>query len=238
MKKKGLLIVMTVAAMTVLSACGTEVPNLSEFDNDKAAEYMAGAVLKYDSEYTYALKYDHSILNATPVPSPTVAPVPTAEPAGGDEVSGQTGNSATTDTGEQPELQQVSLSDVFGIGDVELEYVSASLKKSYGKGYESIVASEGKKLLIIYFQVKNSSGDSKKVDLSECELNFALHQNDRSIPPLRTAAKGDLQYFDAKIGAGKSEQGILMFEVDAKAKLAENSLLVTGGTKQATITLP
>lgn len=236
MKKKGLMMIMTVAAMMVLSGCGTEVPNLSKLDNDKAAEYMAGAVLKYDSEYSYALQYDHSILNATPVPAPTANPTTTPEPAGGDEISNQTGVAEGTEG--QSEIQQVSLTDVYGIQGVELDYVSASMKKSYGKGYESIMASKGKKLLIIYFKIKNVSGDSQKVDLSKNTPDFALRQNDRSIPPLHTAAQGDLQYFSEKLASGKSEQGVLMFEVDENIKVEENCLVAIDGTKQATITLP
>lgn len=220
---------MIAAAAMVLTACGTEVPDLSKLDNDKAAEYMAGAVLKYDSDYAYTFNYDRAVLDPTPVPTaePTVEPKQTETP------SSQTAG----DVQGGEEVQQTSLTDVFGISNVTIEYVSNRTKESYGKGYESIVASNGKKLLIVYFNIKNTAGDSQLIDLIKNKPDYVLQQEDRRISPLHTAAQGDLQFFKTKIASGKSEQGILMFEVDEDMKLAGTSLLITNGTKQATITL-
>ena len=242
--KKNILILMTLAATVLLTSCGTQVPTLSKLDNNKAAEYMAGEILKNDEDYAFALDYDRSILYATPTPSPTLAPISIPQDKadsknGGTSANGQAGGtgSGSASGTEEVAMQEVSLSDVFGIKGLTIDLESSSLKKSYGNGYESFVAADGKKFLIVYFKVKNTADADRKVNLTKNESKYRLSIGGKTISPNQSMAKGDLQYFDNKISAGKSEQGILMFEVDKNATLDGSSLIVTNGTKRATVSL-
>ena len=236
MKKKYLFSILTMTSAVLLTSCATQVPELSKFDNDKAAEYMAGEMLKYDTKYAYALDYDRSVLEVTPTPAPTKAPTVTPKPVSD---PAQQDPSATGGAGgeETPAMQEVSIAEVFGMSGIEITYVSTALKDSYGKGYESIVASKGKKLLIITFRIKNTGDAPQTLNLFGSDTDYVLYQGEQKKAPLRTSAAGDLQYFNAELSAGKSKQGCLMFEVDQNTKTEENSLQITNGTKQATITL-
>lgn len=236
MRKKYLIGMLTMASAAFLTSCATQVPELSKLDNDKAAEYMAGEMLKYDKNYAYALDYDRSVLQTTPTPAPTKVPAtPTPKPGDSQQDPVTEGGAPA---GEAPALQEVSLSEVFGIGGVDIRCTAASIKDSYGKGYESIVAPEGKKLLIVKFKITNTGAASQKLDLFKNKMNYTVVQGEQKNAPLRTSAAGDLQYFKTDIASGKSKQGILIFEVGQDTKAEESSLQITNGTKQATVALP
>lgn len=235
MKKKYMVSMITVASAVLLTSCASPVPELSEFDNNKAAEYMAGEMLKYDEDYAYALDYDRSILNVTPTPAPTLQPVVTPKPV---ENSTDTEGAAPGDIqGEEPAVQEVSGAEIFGISGIELQYTSASVQDSYGKGYESIVAAKGKELLIVKFRIKNTGQDTQKIDLFNQKLDYILSQGEKTIAPEHTSAAGDLQYLDTEIAPGKSKQGVLLFEVDKGTQIEGSSLRIINEMKQTTITL-
>lgn len=234
MKKKYLIGIMTVASSVLLTSCAAQVPELSKYDNDKAAEYMAGEMLKYDADYAYALEYDRSILKATPTPAPTKVPVATPKPV---QNPANPEGSVTGDMQEAPAVQQVSGADILGIPGIEIQYVSASMKSSYGKEYESIVASKGKELLILKFQIKNTGQGAQEINLFNQKLDYTLSQGDQTKKPKQTTAEGDLQYLNRKMSSGKSIQGVLMFEVDQGTKIEGSSLQITNGMKQTTIAL-
>lgn len=245
MKKKIIATVLTTAF--VLTGCGTEVPDLSKLDNDKAAEYMAGELLKYDKHYEYALDYDRAVLNPTPIPTQAPSKAPAGQgqtkTVSGSAASGgsSTKNGSSSGQGEKetPEaLRQVSLSEVYAVDGIKVSEVSSSLKDSYGKGYEYYKASKGKKLLLLYFQIKNTTGKDKSVVLSKKDIQYELQVDGVKAGQLQqTIADGDLQYFTHKIKAGKSRQGILIFEVDKQMKTQNAILSVTNGTSQATVPL-
>ncbi len=235
MKKKYMISMITVASAVLLTSCASQVPELSELDNNKAAEYMAGEMLKYDEEYSYALDYDRSILDATPTPAPTPTPVVTPKPV---QNSTDPEGAAPGDIqGDEPAVQEVSGAEIFGIPGIEVQYTSSSVQKTYGKGYESIVASKGKELLIVRFRIKNTGQDAQKINLFKRKLNYILSQGEKTITPEHSSAVGDLQYLETTISPGKSKQGVLLFEVDKDTQIEGSSLRIINEMKQTTITL-
>ena len=85
---KRLIAAAAVMAFT-LTGCGS-VPDLDHVNRDMEAEYMAGALLKYDKNNDDMLDYDRSILRATPTPTPapTSKPVQTTAIPPGSAVAG------------------------------------------------------------------------------------------------------------------------------------------------------
>lgn len=235
MKKKYMISMITVASAMLLTSCASQVPELSELDNNKAAEYIAGEVLKHDEDYPYALDYDRSILDATPTPAPTPKPVVTPKPV--ENSTDSNGGVSADIQGDEPAVQEISGAEILGIPGVEIRYVSAVVQDSYGKGYESIVASKGKELLIVKFRIKNTGQDAQKIDLFNQKLEYILSQGDKTIAPEHSSAAGDLQYLDTTISPGKSKQGVLLFEIDKDTQLEGSSLRIINEMKQTTITL-
>lgn len=234
MKKK--IMITTMVAAVILTGCGYSVPNLSKLDNSKAAEYMAGELMKHDSNYQYGIDYERSLLEPTPIP--TVAPTPVPSDAPADDKGNGKNSSSKDGSSEAPAMQEASLTDIFALSGVDVKLVSSSLKNSLGEDFTYYTASKGKKLLILYFKVKNTSGGDQKVDFTSINPEYRLLQNGASVGNLqKTIAEGDMQYFNRNIKAGKSKQAILVFEVDKGLSINNVSLAITKDGKQATVAL-
>ena len=239
MRKK--LVITTAICALLLTGCATDVPDLSGIDSRKASEYMAGELLKHDSNYDYGLEYDHAILDPTPTPQPTLAPTPTAKPK--DNAASQSPQSPdksnnTDGNTDEVTMQQVALSEIYGVKDTEVRFVSSSMKSSLGDDYAYFKAAKGKKLLLLYFRVKNTGAKESRINLAAAKPQYQLVVNGANAGELQqTIAEGDLQYFDRKVASGKSKQGILAFQVDDSFQLDKASLTVTKDGKQATMAL-
>lgn len=234
MKKRIIATVLTAAC--ALTGCSTSVPDLSKLDVGKASEYMAGELLKHDSKYAYGLDYDRSILNPTPTPTPIVTPAPAPTETAAVQ-SAEPGQVAAGKDGEA-EATTVPLTKLYGIPGVSVDFVSAKLKSSLGADYAYCKVGKGKKLLVLYFRIKNTGNTNAKVDLHKNKPDFYLRSEGKQVGLLQhTVANGELQYFQQKIKAGDNRQGVLVFEVDQEINLSDVSLVAVRDDKQAEIAI-
>lgn len=230
MKKK--LCVLTLAAAVTLTGC-TQVPDLSNVDNNLAAQYVADTLLKYDKNYDDLLDYDHSILWATPTPEPTPVPTPTPMPSSEQQKPAEGDGASVTNT-----VENVSLSDIFGVKGVKVKAGTYRVKSSYGSTYASYTAKKGNKLVIVNFTVSNVTVKSKKVNFLEQKVETELISGGSSLgSPLLSLVEGDLQSFHEKIDAGKKKQGVLIFEVAKSVKLSDVKLRFVNGSEEAVVSL-
>lgn len=224
-------------AALLLTGCGTDVPDLSKIDNSKTAEYMAGNLLKKDKNHDYGLDYDHAILDATPVPTekPTEAPKKDKKE---EKTDNKENNKETPKEPEktEPVIQEVSATEVFGMKGVAVSLVSSSVKDTLGDEYTYYKANAGKKLVILYFRVKNTSSQDQKVDFSGA--SYTLIGGEQAVAkPLHTIQEGDLQYFNKTISPSKSNQGLLAFEIDKGQSTDGLKLEIQKDQKKATMEL-
>lgn len=230
MKKRWIVTVITTAV--VLSGCG-KIPDLDDINRDMEAEYMAGALLKYDKNNNDVLDYDRSVLRVTPTPVPTRKPVSvtkepfaTAGPAGQDSF------------GDPDTAQTVSPQEVFNLKQVDIKMMSAEQKNTYGSADAAISAHKEKSLLIVHFRIKNQAASGQKVNLMKKQLQYTLQADGETIGvPLMTILKNDLQYYKEKMASGRSSEAVLIFEVDKKQKLQNGSIQVSDGNKTGVIAL-
>lgn len=227
--KKGLCAAVLAAAI-MLTGC-TSVPDLSRLNNDMEAEYIAGTLLKYDANYDKMLEYDRSVLNPTPIPSPTATPLSTAA------ASKMPSNASSQGSISQPE-EYVSLDKISPAKGIQIKQESYELKKSYGSDYDNVSAKKGKQLFIVKFCIKNSSSTKKKVNMVGKKMSYSLEINGNNIgQPMITILERDMQYFNTSIPAGKSREAILVFSVDVSQKISNTKLYVSDGKQTAQISL-
>ena len=255
MKKKFSVLAIFMSTLFVLTGCSSSVPDLSDVDNDIAAQYMADALLQHDKKYDDSLEYDHSILEATPTPAPTPVPATpapdtdtdtaTAANAGssGDAAAG-TGASTTQNASQsgqdgtdvQQNLNSVSLSELLGVDGVAVKGNSYSIKSSYGTEYSVCTPKKGKKLLVAHFTIANTTKTPKKINLEKQNLQINLLVNGTNAgEPLKTIIEGDMQYLNTKLPAGKKKQGALIFEVDKGVKASSVEVQFVKENNQATV---
>ncbi|MCI5586588.1 MAG: hypothetical protein MR384_01655 [Lachnospiraceae bacterium] len=235
MRKKLIALALAVA----ISATGCGVVDLSDENKNIIAEYMAGELLKYNKDYSGTIEYDRSVLEPTPTPEPTVAPnKPAATPKPLDQGDSQEPAVGESDDGTGETNTEVSLSELYGTNGIKVKHTTYTSGRSYGSDYSTIAANPGKKLIVVYFNIKNTSSKTTRLNLSDKSVTYELYKNDKSYgEPLLTIAKGDMQYFNEKLKAGQNRQGVLIFETDSSFKAKGAVIKAVKGGKEADILL-
>ena len=230
MRKK--LSIMVLAVVALLTACGAQVPDLSETDNNVAAQYVAGALLKYDKAYDDSLDYDHSLLKPTPKPTPTPMPVE-------DTPSEQQGDGQGSSNNQSVEARtKVSLSELYGVSGVKVKAVSYEVTNSYGENYAVCMPHSGNKLVVVKFRISNDSGKKKKVNLAKAGLSQNLMLSGQGYgSPQQSIVRGDLQYFNTTIPAGGRKQGVLIFEVNKSVDVKNVAVQFVKGSREAQVSV-
>lgn len=233
MRKKLIALALAVA----ISATGCGVVDLSDENKNIIAEYMAGEILKYNKDYSGTIEYDRSVLE--PTPEPTVAPnKPAATPKPLDQGDSQDPAVGESDDGTGETNTEVSLSELYGTTGIKVKHTTYTSGKSYGSDYSTIAANPGKKLIVVYFNIKNTSSKTTRLNLSDKSVTYELYKNDKSYgEPLLTIAKGDMQYFNEKLKSGQNRQGVLIFETDSSFKAKGAVIKAVKDGKEADIFL-
>lgn len=225
--KKRVIVTAAVIALA-LTGCGSG-PDLDDVSRNMEAEYMAGALLKYDKNNDDVLDYDRSVLKATPTPEPTKTPAPSVSPAASGSLQSSLDPGASADT---PEVEQVTADKVYGMDQIDIKLMSCDVKSTYGSADAAISAHKGKELLIVHFRIKNKTSVRQKINLMNKELQYTLTADGETVgSPLMTILQNDLQYFKEKMAPGRSSEAVLVFETDKKQKLQNMSVQVSDGKK-------
>lgn len=228
MKKRWIVTVITTAV--VLSGCG-KIPDLDDINRDMEAEYMAGALLKYDKNNDDILDYDRSILRATPTPIPTRKPAAVTQAPSVSGSPDEQGNAGGADAADNVPAQEV-----FNLKQVDIKMMSAERKDTYGSADAAISAHDGRTLYIVHFRIRNQAASGQKVNLMKKQLQYRLEADGEIVgAPLMTILKNDLQYYRERMASGRSSEAVLVFEVDKKQKLQNGSIQVSDGNKTGRI---
>ena len=229
-KRMGIIACILAAALT---GCAS-VPELSQEDNDMAAEYMAGELLKYDKSYNYGFDYDRTVLIPTPEPTPTPTVKP-SEPAATD--GGSKGSGSENDIADA--LKEVSLEKINGLSGVSIKQTGYSLRSRYSdSNFAEVSAKDGNRLLVVTFKIKNTSGKAVDIDFSKADVTYALSIDGKGYgTPLHSIINHDMQYFTGKIPAGKSRKGVLIFEIPSSVKIKNAVVTASAKSNVATVSL-
>lgn len=240
MKKKLRILSVLVVLVLTISGCGVNVADLSDDQRDMVSEYIAAAILKNDTAYETRLQYSPEVLEPEPTPGPTPLPlVPsepdaTAAPVSGDVQNGE-GQDGDTVT-EAPEVLADSMDALFD-GKVGVRATGFKVINSYGKDVFVIEPSDGKKFLMVTFEVTNQGNKDVKITLQNQEISYRAQIDGSVCEPKQTIAENDLQFLKTTIKAGKSKQAVLLFEIDGK-KAGNVKITGTKGDVDVTMQVP
>ncbi len=227
--KKGLTIMLLAAAL-LLSGCAS-VPDLADSERDLEAEYMAGVILRHNKNSGDMLDYDRKILEPTPKPAATRKPLAKPDPADAKGGSSQQGE-------EGPALSYVPVRKIWRGGKISITQQTYELRQSYGTSYATIDAHKKNRLLVVRFRVRNASRSAKRLNLGDRGLVYSLSVDGSGMgSPLQTILDNDMQFLNMKLGAGRSKEAVLVFEVKASTKLKNAELTVIDGNRAAKVSL-
>lgn len=241
---------MIVLCGIMLTGC-TQLIVLTEEESDILSEYMAETVLKHDKKYKEALIYPEDTtdiadsetneVNESEVASDTEGNMEAVSEQANSDDNLTTLDSTVADNTNYM-VSDMNLSDELGNGNFEISYSNYKLYDSYPSNsknnYFSLEASEGRKLLVVSFDIKNLSKKTQRLNLIKSGFEYTL-SNDSNVTynPKLTLLLNDIQYLDIEVPKGKSKEAVLVFEVLQDMDVSKCNLLVSNQEKNAVINL-
>lgn len=228
-------IIATGLIVIICSSCASTI-SLTKEQNNKAAEYIAGTLLKYDSSYESKL-----LLVETQTEMPTERPNQTQEPIIGTPEPTQQGTGEKTNNNPKEDGVEanIELSELFSKNNIKLEYNSYSINDIYIEKSSGVPINPKKneQLVIVKFKVTNLSSKEENIDLALEGITYKLVLNGKStVKPLLTIALNDIQNFEKKLKSKKSEILSLIFSV-SKTDIDELKVVASKNDKNAVVTL-
>lgn len=199
MGRKPILIAIALLMTIILSACGAEIPDLTEEQAAQVADYAAGLLLKYDSHSTSRLLAPEE---TTPLELPTetvpdeneifesealITELPDTEPIIDAE------DVAVNDNGEvtNGSIPGSGFKSFLSSDELSLEYMGYyEIVDSYPSegenAYFAMDASAGNKLLVIHFSLTSLYGNAVDVDMGSYNLRYRVSINGGAYKPILT----------------------------------------------------
>ena len=237
-----------------LSGCGLAASTgLSENEEELVAEYAAGVLMRYIADKKGGLG------NPRPTPAPIVvppademeAPVDTEDITSSDD----TFDDELPDTdsaADMPEdmaggiaVPDKGLAETLELEGFEVEYTGYEVADIYPPTEEGVLAfsmqaEEGKQLLVLHFDVTNTSSEDKLCDVLNKNVKFRITVNGGSrINEQMTILLNDLKSYSDTVPAGQKVDTVLVFEVapSVTEQISSLSLIMVGMGGESTFNL-
>lgn len=226
-----------------MTACGNEIPDLTEEESQRVGEYAAVTLLKYDANNRSRL-VDPEIVIAK-------LEKDAAKEAGRQE-NAQTEEQPTGTAAseiETPAAQEditTSLEDFFGLAEgVTLTYKDYQVADSYpGDGstddFFALDASVGKKLLVLNFELTNGTDQEENIDFLSTGSRYIITVNDSTRGnALTTLLPNDMSTYVETVAPGETQGLVLLLEVneDVANAIQNISLHLKNASNEYTIQL-
>ena len=222
-------------ALTVFAGC-YEPLDLTDSEMDMVAEYAASVLVEHGTKTTETLldrkeQEDAWAALATPTPRPPITQIQEEE-TDDDANKNEDGTTpaVTTQAVTTPEAKPTptavpdntkqtmqDLSKLMGNGKFEFNYTGFESTVFYqGSGGLFTAAEDGKQLVVLQFDVKNTAGKEAKLVLNkgnEKALTYTLRVGNKTIRPSLTLLEEDFcTSYEVSYKAGETKKCVLVFE--------------------------
>lgn len=222
-RKKGKIILAAAVLALGMTGCAeNQIPDMTQEDIKAVGEYIAITMMKYDRNHKSRLMELSADMLVPPDGEQTEQP---EEPSG----MGPVEDTPVIDSGGSGTApgSSYSVEEVLEFPEgIAVEYQSYSLCDYYPENGEeasfTIEASQGKQIMVLRFQVTNSSAEERSINLQTLEPEFKITVNgEYTRRPLPLAMlPNDLAVLSETVAAGESMEAVLLIEV--KDEMAEN----------------
>ncbi|MCR5234290.1 MAG: DUF5067 domain-containing protein [Lachnospiraceae bacterium] len=240
-----------------LSGCGLAASTgLSENEEELVAEYAAGVLMRYIADKKGGLG------NPRPTPAPIIAP-PADEMGTSEDTedteditsSDDTFDDELTDTDSAADLPEdmasgiavpdKGLAETLELEGFDVEYTGYEVADIYPPSEDGVLAfsmqaEEGKQLLVLHFDVTNTSSEDKLCDVLNKNVKFRITVNGGSrINEQMTILLNDLKSYSDTVPAGQKVDTVLVFEVapSVTEQISSLSLIMVGMDGESTFNL-
>lgn len=237
---KGLAAVMSCGIL--LTGCGSVIPKMTEAEEQAVGEYAALVLLKYDANHRSRL-VDLALIEEAEKEESREEQQPAETPT--PEIKEDTSSVPVIDATKEEQSSVSSISQFFRLPEgVTVQYKDWNITDSYPDdgqtdGFFSLDASEGKKLLVLQFEMTNNSGAEQSIDILDQEPVCRITVNDSyTRTALMTMLTNDLSTYIGSVGAGETQEMVLLIEIDQETAFAVNTISLALKNNTDTFTMP
>ncbi|MBQ2406658.1 MAG: hypothetical protein IIW54_13975 [Lachnospiraceae bacterium] len=237
MKKGKIVSMLAVSIMSsvMLTGCIDAMPDMTEEQENMVAEYAAGLLLKYSPNYDYRLVSEREIEETIQAENEAALQKETTQIQESEMEKTEPDKTEENiqpdnDSSNEQQIVEDIDTDMFsadadiaqelGIEGLSVRYQSYEVYDTYPKensGF-SLSAANGKKLLIVYFDVENTTDEDMQVDFNEYNIKGKVKVNDeRASSVLNTMLVDDMISYIGQISAGETLQLVFATEVSEEA---------------------
>lgn len=225
--KKGKVLGLLAISAVLLTGCVDHMPELSAEQSDIIAEYAAGLLLKYSSNYNYKIASEEEVAAAMAARQETAENAEVNETQSGaaeteDAESQSTASSGTQLPEPETEVTQVQVvTDLdfaaeLDIDDLIIRYQSFEICSSYPQdntGF-SVSAAQGRKLLVIHFDLEGLPEEDIDCNLFDYDIKMHVNINGASsVPALSTMLPNDIASYMDVVQAGEIVDVVAVMEI-------------------------
>ena len=207
------------AMMLSMTACGNEIPDLTEEESQRIGEYAAVTRVQHDGKNRSRL-VDPEVVIAKLEKEAAKETTKASQEEGKAEETGSTGTTEVTMPTAQEEIT-ASMEDFFGLPEgVSITYEDYMVADSYPEDgveddYFALDASMGKKLLVLRFHLTNGSEQEETIDLLNTNSRYIITVNDSiRANALTTMLPNDMSTYEETLEPGQSQGLVLLLEVN------------------------
>ena len=220
--------------ITMLALCGllltgcANLVDLSEKENNILGQYMSNTIIEH-TEYNTLLSMKDLNMEVM------------KEESNKTEIKEEEGEHKAAQIKDSNDIEgkttNVSLTKAVGKSNFDIKYKTYKFHDKFPtteNNYFELYAGENEKLLVVYFDVKNLSNKTLRLDLVEEGIRYHLEAEGTTLNPMLTLLMDDIQYINLDIKAKSTNQAVLVFSVNNDIDLS-NARLVINREENTTI---
>lgn len=240
--KKGKVLCMLVMSAVLLTGCVDAMPELTKEQSGMIAEYAASLLLKYSPNYHYKIVSEEEVAAAKAAEqelaeTQTQEETDASEEQMDSENQQQIADETFMETGETDSYDSVmyltsSDADIaaeLGINDIIIKYQSYEICDSYPQNNSgfSVDAAQGKKLLIVHFDLQGSSDENVECNLFDYDLEVRMNVNGTTIKALSTMLPNELMSYMDTVPPAEMADVVAVAEINDLSETDIESLVLT-----------
>lgn len=210
-------IILTALLIFTLTACGSSIPELTEEEEQAISEYAVELITKHSKKGNNRLE-DISELDEETIEASmsSINPAPIEEEAIEEEPAIELEDEVYNEEGSQPEEEievpvysSMRIDQILGMDGIEITYIGSDVMDTYEPGensYFSITASRGKKLVVLRFNILNTSASTMKLDMGQYDVKLSYGDGNGKKKKLdHTVTAKDIYSYQGYLEAGQSD---------------------------------
>ena len=221
--------VILLGAAVALPGCGDAILPLTADQQQQVGEYAAVMMLKYDAKHRSRLVDLSQYPEVQETEEPLAPPAPEPE----EEQPKEEPSSSVTDVVDvsgDPVSSVSSIEEFLGLpAGISLVYSGYEISEVYQDNeFFSMTATEGKTYVILRFLMNNSGSDDTYVDFLNQNTSFRISINGgTSRTTVLSPLQNNLATWFGNVGAGASEEVVLLFELEKESTESVNSIVLS-----------